>query len=436
MCQTLLVPEAADLAVDPASHALVQQRTLRTLWFSAVLGRGAVSSMFPVSVLAISDLLGSDRFAGLSTGASTIGSAISAGALAAFMQRRGRTPGIAVGFGVPVVGGVLAIVAIQLGSLPLFLASMILVGVGTGTASLARYAAADLSTPERRGRDIGSVVFASTFGAVLFPLFIGFAGSGAERLSLDENAGGFAMAVVLFGLASAGTWLFMRPDPLVTAGGVVARGATAEDRAKSRAGAVGFREAVAIAWNNPLARLAFVALIVSQMVMVMVMAMTPLHMKAHGHSTGTVGAVISAHTAGMFAFASVAGRVSDRLGRLLTIGIGGITLIAATVLTALAGEAPRLLMFPGLFLLGLGWSFGIVAGSALLTESVAEKDRVAVQGASDLSKNLASGSGALASGLVLDMAGFHILSMIGMGAAGALLVHAFFETRLNNARLA
>ena len=436
MCQTHSVTDAGGLVVDPATREAVQRRTLRVLWFSAVLGRGAVSSMFPVSVLAISELLGSSRFAGLSTGASTVGSAIGAGVLAAFMQRRGRTPGIALGFGVPVLGGLLAIAAIQIGSIPLFLLAMVFVGVGAGTANLARYAAADLSTPERRGRDIGTVIFASTFGAVLFPLFIGVAGDVAESVSLDENAGGFAMSIGLFGLAALGTWLFMRPDPLVVAGGVIARGATAADRAKNKAEAVGFREAVTIAWTNPLARLAFIALVVSQAVMVMVMAMTPLHMKAHGHTTGTVGAVISVHTAGMFAFAAVAGRVSDRLGRLLTIGIGGATLIAATILTALAGEAPRVLMFPGLFLLGLGWSFGIVAGSALLTESVAEKDRVAVQGAADLSTNIASGSGALASGVVLDMAGFHILSMVGMAAAGALLVHAFFETKLNNARFA
>lgn len=394
--------------------------------------------MFPVSVLALSDLLGSDRYAGLSTASSTVGAAVSAGLLAAFMQRRGRTPGLTVGFGVPALGGLFAIVAIQLGSLALFLAAMVLVGVGTGTANLARYAAADLSTPDRRGRDIGTVIFASTFGAVSFPLLIGVAGSAAERVSLDENAGGFAMSIGLFLLAALGTWIFMRPDPLVVAGGVIKRdrNASVEDKTKAKAEAVGFRDAVAIAWARPLARLAFIALIVSQAVMVMVMAMTPLHMKAHGHGIGTVGAVISAHTAGMFAFAALAGRVSDRLGRLITIGIGGVTLIAATVLTALAGEAPRLLMFPGLFLLGLGWSFGIVAGSALLTESVDEKDRVAVQGASDVSMSIASGTAALASGVVLDMAGFHILSMIGMAAAGALLVHAFFETRLDNARLA
>jgi len=388
--------------------------------------------MFPVSVLAISDLLGSSTFAGLSTGASTVGSAISAGALATYMQRKGRTPGLSLGFGVAAAGGLLAIVAIQAASLPVFLVAMVFVGVGSGTANLSRYAAADLSSVERRSRDISTVIFASTFGAVLFPLFIGVAGSVAASFSLDENAGGFAMGLVLFVVAAAVTWLLMRPDPLVVAGGIIPRVA---DRRQRKAETVGFREAIGISWSLPLARLALVALVVSQAVMVMVMAMTPLHMKAHGHSTGVVGAVISAHTAGMFAFAPVAGWCSDRFGRLPTIGVGGLMLIAATALTALAGEAPRLLMFPGLFLLGLGWSFGIVAASALLTESVQDRDRVAVQGAADLATNIASGAGALASGIVLDMAGFHILSMVGMAAAGGLLVHAFFENRLDSAQL-
>ena len=76
-----------DRSVD--RHA-VHRRTLHTLWISAVLSRGAVSAMFPVSVLAIKDLLGADTWAGLSTGSSTVGSALSAAMLAAYMQRRGR----------------------------------------------------------------------------------------------------------------------------------------------------------------------------------------------------------------------------------------------------------------------------------------------------------------------------------------------------------
>jgi MFS family permease len=400
----------------------VQRRTLRVLWASAVLSRGATSTMFPVSVLAIKDLLGSETWAGLSTGASTAGAAFSAMWLASYMQRHGRAPGLTGGFAIAAAGGVLAVIAIQASTLLLFLPAMVLLGVGNGTSNLSRYVAADLASEKRRSREISTVIFAATFGAVLFPLFIGVAGDAAESASLDANAGGLLIAATFFVLSGAVVWLFMRPDPLVVAGGV--------DPAAKRRDNVPFRRAVAIAWSVPLARLAFVTLIVAQAVMVMVMAMTPLHMEAHGHSKGVVGAVISAHTAGMFAFAPLAGWLSDRVGRLPVITLGGLTLVLATILTALAGEAPRLLMFPGLFLLGLGWSFGIVAGSALLTESVEMGDRVAVQGAADMATNIASGTGALASGVVLSMSGFHTLSFIGMSAAGGLLVHAYFENRV------
>ena len=413
-------PQDAATTIDRAG---VQRRTLGVLWSTAVLSRGAVSAMFPVSVLAIKDLLGSETWAGLSTGMSTIGSAISAAALATYMQRRGRTPGLTLGFGIAVLGGVLCILAIEAGSLALFLPAMILIGVGSGTSNLSRYAAADLAEEDRRSRDISTVIFAATFGAVFFPLLIGVAGDVAESFNMNSNSGGFAMAILLFGGATALVWFFMRPDPLVVAGGV-------DPNATRKNSAVPFREAVAIAWRHPLARLAFVTLVISQAVMVMVMAMTPLHMEAHGHEEGVIGQVISAHTAGMFAFAPLAGWLSDRYGRLPTIAAAGITLVVATILTSLAGEAPRILMFPGLYLLGLGWSFGIVAGSALLTESVDESDRVAVQGAADTATNIASGSGALASGVVLSMSGFHTLSFIGMAAAGVLLTQAWFEHRL------
>lgn len=378
--------------------------------------------MFPVSVLAINEILGSSRWAGLSSGFTTIGAALGATWLAVHMQRRGRAPGLTKGFALAAVGGVLAIPAIQMASLPLFLFAMLLIGVGSGTSNLSRYAAADLATEDDRSRQIGSVIFASTFGAVLFPLFIGQAGDFAESLSLDPNTGGFAMSIVLTGLAALVVWLFMRPDPLIVSGGV--------DPRATRKDAVPFHKAVSIAMSHPLARLAFVALVVGQAVMVGVMAMTPLHMEAHGHENGVIGQVISVHTAGMFALAPVAGWIADRHGRVLTIALGGATLVAATALTALAGEAPEALMFPGLFLLGLGWSFTIVAGSALLTESVSVSDRVAVQGAADTATNIASGSGALLSGVVLSMSGFHTLSFLGMAAAGLLLVVAFFYFRL------
>ena len=150
--------------------------------------------MFPVSVLAIREILGSPKWAGLSTGFSTLGAAVSAAWLATYMQRKGRSPGLSRGFATAALGGAVAILAIQMESLTVFLVAMTLVGVGSGTANLARYGAADLATEERRSRDISTVIFASTFGAVLFPLLIGPAGDVAKAASLNKNAGGFGIS--------------------------------------------------------------------------------------------------------------------------------------------------------------------------------------------------------------------------------------------------
>jgi MFS family permease len=154
-------------------------------------------------------------------------------------------------------------------------------------------------------------------------------------------------------------------------------------------------------------------------------------MEEHGHGIGLVGWVLSAHTAGMFAFAPLAGWFSDRYGRIPAIVVGAATLVAATALTALAGEAPPVLMFPGLYLLGLGWSFAMVASSALLTESVGGNDAVSAQGTADLLSSVAAGMAALASGLVFTMAGFHILSAVGIVVSGLLMVVAWVHGRMS-----
>ena len=85
-----------------------------------------------------------------------------------------------------------------------------------------------------------------------------------------------------------------------------------------------------------------------------------------------------------------------------------------------------------MFLLGLGWSFGMVASSALLTESIQGSDQVPAQGAADFLTSFASGVGALASGFVFTMAGFHILSVIGMLASGLVLVYGLYHHRLQS----
>jgi len=233
--------------------------------------------------------------------------------------------------------------------------------------------------------------------------------------------GSHLVSVGFFLLAGVLLFVGLRPDPLVVSGKLDVEGQPSEG---------GFGAGMRAIRSSPLAMLALVGLVVSQAVMVMVMAMTPLHMEAHGKSVGLVGWVLSAHTAGMFAFAPLAGWFADRYGRIEAIVLSAIVLIISTVMTAFAHEAPSILMFPGLYLLGLGWSFGNVGSSALLTEAVHARSEVAAQGAADLIKSFVSGAGALASGLIFTMAGFHILSMVGIVGSGLLLVAAFTRMRL------
>ena len=328
-----------------------------------------------------------------------------------------------VGYVAATVGGGFALLGGSQLALILFLVGLVLIGIGQGGTNLARYAAADLAEPTDRSKAISYVVFASTIGAVGGPGLAGMAGELATDLGLDELVGPYIFGSVFFALAGLVLWIGLRPDPLVLIGGTTSE--TDDDTGQ------GFFDSLSVIMASQRAKLALGGLIVSQAVMVMVMAMTPLHMQEHGHGVGMVGWVLSAHTAGMFAFAPLAGWVSDRFGRVISLMIAGSILMVSTAMTALAGEAPAFLMFPGLYLLGLGWSFGMVAASALITEAVPAKDQVSVQGAADLITSFVSGAGALGSGLVFTMAGFHILSGIGIVASGMLLVAAFIQARLS-----
>ncbi len=376
--------------------------------------------MFFVAVLAVKEILGNGRWAGLTTVALTIGTAVGSSTLSSYMDRRGRRPGLTLGYALAVVGALIAAAGVELQSLPPLLLGMGMAGLGQGSTNLSRYAAADLAAEDQRSRAISTIVFASTLGAVSGPLFAGGAGNLSERIGLLNLAGPFLAGAVFFAIAGIIVAVFLRPDPLVVAGGL---GSTTGDRR------LGFVESMGIVVASPGARLGLITLCASSAVMVMVMAMTPLHMDANNHGTGTIGWVISAHTAGMFAFAPLAGWFSDRRGRIPAILLGAAILILSTAVTALATEAPNSLMFPGLYLLGLGWSFGMVAGSALVTESVTKAQRVSAQGAVDVAGAVASGGGALSSGVIFTSLGFGALSILAMLISGTLLVVTLLHAR-------
>jgi MFS family permease len=380
-----------------------------------VPAQAAFAGVVAVVALLAKELLDSDRLAGTGAAAFTFGSALVAVPLAATMRRRGRRHGLVRAFSMGALGAFTAALGGQVGWYALFIVGMLVFGAGQAAGLQARFAGADLAQPDERSRAIGSVVWVGTLGAAFGPLLTPWERDIAEALGLEPLIGPFLFAGLFFATAATIIAVRLRPDPLVVAGLV---DPTAERTRPIRHA----RAAFAVVRVRPLARLGLASMVISQAAMVAVMTMTPPHMGDHDHSELSAY-VIALHIVGMYGFAPFVGRVVERLGRPRSIMIGAIVLGAGTSLSVVGGYS-SVLMFAGLFLLGIGWSFGLVAGSTLLTESVPADTRVEVQGTGDLVMSFCGGLAAFSSGFVKQSFGFSTLAYGATFAAAGLLVWA------------
>lgn len=404
---------------DPVELAALQRRVLRVLAFGQVIAGAALAAAVTVGAFVVQDLLDQETpWAGVATATTTVGTACMSQVLARMMSRRGRRPGLQLGYLFATIGGVLAAVGVEAGSLATFLGGLFLFGNGQAANLLARYAATDLAEPDARSRAMSRIVFASTFGSVFGPVLIGPAErAGEEWFGLEKYSGPWLLGAALFALAMLNVALRLRPDPLIASGAVGARPVTQ----------VRLVDSLHTILASSAARLALVAMVISQATMVAVMAMTPVHLKLHGHE-GVSQYVVSLHIAGMYALSPLVGRYADRKGRVWAIFAGSVVLTASTLLAALSGDVEQLL-FPSLWGLGVGWSFGLIGGSSLLTDSVPAERRVGVQGSADLLMSLCGGLAGFGSGFVRRAIGYHLLATASTIAAGVLLVLAHAAAR-------
>jgi MFS family permease len=397
---------AAAADVDPAA---VQKRTVGVLSGAVAFAGLGVTVGITVGGLLAREVAGTDSASGLGQTAGVLGSAVIAVPLARISDRAGRRAGLAAGYAVAVVGAVVAVFAAAVSSLPLLMVGLFAFGAATACGLQARYAAADLAVPERRGRDLSLVVWATTVGSVLGPNLAGPGADLGRSLGLPALGGAFAVSAVVFGVVALGLLLLLRPDPLLLArrlgGGVVG---------VRRRGATG--AAVRAVWASPEGRLGLTAVVVSHAVMVGVMVMTPVHMGHAGGAEGTtlriIGLVISVHVAGMYLFSPLVGWLADRAGRRATVAVGGGLLLAAAALAGTAPPGAAVQLGAGLLLLGLGWSCGLIAGSTLVTESVAVDVRPTAQGGSDLLMGLGAALAGVIGGPLLAIGGFGLVSAV------------------------
>ena len=395
-----------------AAPDAVQRHVVRTLVGTQVLGGVGLSAGIAVGALLAEDVSGSAQFAGLGGTFQVLGAALIAIPMSRVMAARGRRPGLVLGYALAAAGAVGLITSGVIRSFPLLLVASVLFGGATASNSQSRYAAADLALPAHRARDLSIVVWATTVGSVIGPNLAGPSEPVATALGLPVLTGPFLFSLLGLLLAIALIVLRLRPDPLVEARR--RRVADGDDTGPAHGSVTrGLRVSAGI----PAARLGMVTLALGHAVMVSVMVMTPLHM-AHGDAgLEVIGFVISIHILGMFAFSPLTGVAVDRFGGRAVAVLGSVVLSAATLLASASPEGESVTLAAGLFLLGLGWSCTLVAGSTLLTAAVPAQERPGAQGASDLLMGLMAGAGGAVAGVVVDLASFEALALSALGFA-------------------
>ncbi|HNJ96870.1 MAG TPA: MFS transporter [Ilumatobacteraceae bacterium] len=404
-------------AVSADERARLQRRTLITLRLAQVPGQASVAGVVAVVALLAKQLLnGSDRLAGTGSAAFTLGSAFMAVPLAALMRRRGRRFGLTLAYALGIVGSLVAGVGGEFDLFVVFIVGMALFGGAQAASLQGRYTAADLAEPEHRAKAIAAVVWVGTLGAAFGPLLTPWEKKAGKAMGLDPLVGPFLFAALMAAIALVVLQVRLRPDPLEASGQLDPHAERIHPLHQVRA-------SIGVIRNSPLAPLGLGAMVISQAAMVAVMTMTPPHMKDHHH--GDLSAyVIALHIVGMYAFAPFVGRLVERVGEVRSVMLGAVVLGAGTVVAVAAGYVPWLIFF-GLFLLGVGWNIGLIAGSAILTGAVPSDSRVEVQGTADLTMSFCGGSAAFASGFVKQAWGFHMLANAATLSAGLLLVAAY-----------
>lgn len=390
----VMIPVAPALYSDD-EKAVVQTHTVRVLLASQTSGGVGLVATYIVSALLAKDITGSATLATIAAACLSIGAALVSVPLSRVMAKKGRRAGLRMAYLVGVAGAACAVLAAITRNYPLLCLGVLGAGAGNAANLATRYAASDLAHEDRRARTISIIVWATTIGSTTGSVASGFASDFGNTIGLPDKAGSYLLSGLMFLIAAAIVEFFLRPDPLVVAGGI---GQQTVDTTQPTP-----REAVRLIWNNPSARLAVGAMIVCQVTMVGVMALTPLHMDDGGQSQSAIGMMMAMHIWGMYAFSPLVGQLTDRIGSFPMLYISGGLCTWGAFWAALTPGDAKLGVFMGNFLIGLGWCFGVIAASSLIVSLFPIHQRVAVQGVGDSAMIGAGAVAGLSSGALYSV---------------------------------
>ncbi len=412
-------------------------RLLVTIFITQSLMSASQISILTLHSIAAGILGGGDSTAGMPTTVVTFTHSIMAYAFGIYMGRFGRRMGLSTAYAFGALGGVLGTIAVLHGNFALLLVSSACMGSARAGAQMSRFVVGEMFPAEKRAQMIGRIVFAGTIGAIFGPALIEPGSSLAGTLALDLadgpalarsafaqvlmpgsdfrqglTTGPWVLASFMYGLSFLISVLFLRPEPAIVARQYVTQGKQQENQADTQ-------HKLKDLLRLPNVQLAILSMLICQTVMSTLMTITPWHMHRADHGNTTVSLVISAHVMGMFGLSALTGYLIDRYGRIPMMVVAALTLVASTIIAPLSTQLPYLLL--GLFLLGLGWNFGYIAGSSMLADALSGSDRTRVAGFNDMLVAFCAGLGTLSSGFLYGLGGFLLVS-IGGGLLALLLL--------------
>lgn len=387
----------------------IQRRIMIVLMIAQIIGTIGVGVAPSIGILLAEEVMHNEAWAGLARTTSTLGAAMFGLSLGSFAAQRGRRLALSGGWMLAGLGAGLLVPAAQYElAIPLFV-GLFLIGAGSAVSLQSRFAATDLAEPQQKARSLALVVWVGTLGSVLGPNLGAPGDIIGDATGLSVFASAFLIAAVCLILASIVVFFWLRPDPLL----LLQKSDITVHTAKPTTMKARLQQVFAELQVNERARIAVIAIVIAQVVMAAIMTMTPVHIRHHGGSINIIGITISLHVAGMFALAPLVGLITDRLGHRITISIG-IGIFFASLVVGMLRPEDMSWVVVALILLGLGWSFVNVAGSALFATVVSQDRRASAQGGVDALSNLGAAIAAFAAGPLLVVTSFAFLCGVAM----------------------
>ena len=341
------------------SDSTARRNVLVLVAAQAVLG-AQLPMIFTIAGLAGLSLAPNICWATLPVTMMVVGSMLTATPLSMLMQRFGRRAGFFFGAAGGAIGAAIGAYGLSTGSFLIFCIGALCSGIYMSANGFYRFAAVDTASEAFRPKAISWVMAGGLLSAVFGPQLV--------KVTADAMAVPFLGAyLTVIGLNLVGSFLFLAldiPKPKPPAAG--------SPLGRSRSELI----------RNPTILVAMICATVSYALMNLVMTSSPLAVVGCGFDKGNAADVVTAHVLAMYAPSFFTGHLIARFGTERIIALG-LTILAAAGAVAMAGVQLEN-FFIALMLLGLGWNFGFIGATTMLTSAQRPEERGRLQGLNDL----------------------------------------------------